>query len=103
MCYAVWLRAECFIAIIPNRIHRSDQNLHTPSAHERQYDDHESGTSRRRLMVTAVGRIEDVAVSGLRIQSELGFQPGFKLEAGWRQALASRQTLRTPEVSMNAR
>jgi nucleoside-diphosphate-sugar epimerase len=32
--------------------------------------------------------LEDVAVAGRRIQAELGFQPQFDLEAGWRDAIA---------------
>ena len=31
--------------------------------------------------------LEDVAVSGERMQTELGFRPAFDLAAGWRQAL----------------
>jgi nucleoside-diphosphate-sugar epimerase len=33
--------------------------------------------------------LEDVAVSGDKIQRELGFRPAFDLAAGWRQALAN--------------
>jgi UDP-glucose 4-epimerase len=35
---------------------------------------------------------EDVAVSGRRIQEELGFRPAYELRAGWRQALGGETT-----------
>ncbi len=36
--------------------------------------------------------LEDVAVSGERLASELGFRPRFDLESGWRDALALMKT-----------
>ena len=34
--------------------------------------------------------LEDVAVSGEKIEAELGFRPQYDLESGWREALAQR-------------
>jgi len=42
--------------------------------------------------------VEDVAVSGGNLQTDLGFQPVFDLAAGWREALDPIPTRRRPPV-----
>jgi len=74
-----------------------------------QWCRHASSSDDRRCLSpdganVAIGRdtldklVEDVAVSGRNLQTDLGFQPVFDLAAGWREALDPIATQRRPPV-----